>query len=340
MLNIARVSANEYKLSVPDKRIFFNEPDFTELNKEKVDDIHYLLFKKGNALRFGLILGIKDCVAKSPFSAPYAYPVVIGASARVETFDEAMESLEDYCAENEISELRFIFPPFLYDEDVLSAWMSSMYRRGFELLNVDINYTLDLRVLNNENYQQIISKKSRSHLKKAMASGIEIFRCAENADIKEAYDIILENHTVKGRPTHMTLEQIKDTFNLVSHEVFLARLNGKGIASMIYYEVSKEIVQCIYSGYLPDFSNSGVMNYLAWYAIQYYGNKGFKYIDRATATEDSIPNYGLCDFKESIGGKRSLKCSFIKKITNQRRLPESSDDEKIKYAGNSGGGVS
>lgn len=314
MLDIKKVSVGEYKDSVPDHRVFFNEPDFIELNKDKVDEVHYLLLKKDNSPKFGLILGVKDAVAKSPFSAPYAYPVVIGSSARVKSFDEAVDALEKYCIGNGIKELRFTLPPFVYDEDNLSVWCSALYRKGYSTIDVDINYTLDLIKLNNDNYKRMIPKKSRNHLRKAINSGIRIVDCDSKEDIQAAYDIILENHTAKGRPVHMTLESLKDTFAIVPHNVFLAELNDKPIAAMIYYEVSKDIVQCIYSGYLLEYSNSGVMNYLTWYAIQYYGNKGFKYIDRAIATEHSIPNYGLCDFKESVGCERSLKYTFRKKL--------------------------
>lgn len=311
-INVVRVSQEEYKASVPNRKIFFNEPDFAELNKEKVDDIHYLLFKKGNSPRFALILGIQDGVAKCPFSAPFSYPVVIGPSAHIETFDEAISSLEDYCTENGIKEIRFTFPPFLYDEDTLSVWMNTMYRAGYELISVDVNYTLDLKALNTDDYEMMIPKKGRSHLRKAKASGIEIIRCTEEMDVAEAYEIIVENHSAKERPTHMSLQQLKDTFKIVPHEVFLARMEGKGIASMIYYETTKDIAECIYSGYLLEYSDSGVMNYLSWYAIKFFGDKGFKYIDRATTGKDSIPNYGLCNFKESIGCKRSLKFAFRK----------------------------
>ena len=314
MLITQRVSAEQYKTLVPDRHVFFNEPDFSELNRDKVDDIHYLIIQKEHSPRFGLILGVRGDVASCPFSAPYAYPVPIGSSARVEAFDEAMAALEAYCVQQGLSELHFRFPPFRYDEDILSAWTSAMYRSGFAIESLDINHMLDLAALNRDDYQNIITRKGRSHLRRAMSAGIEIAECAEDREIEEAYAIILENHTAKGRPTHMTLDQLRATFALVPHAVFLARLNQKGIASMIYYEVSGEIVQCIYSGYLLEYSNSGVMNYLTWYAIRYYGNKGFKYIDRAIATENSIPNYGLCDFKESVGGKRSLKYSFVKRL--------------------------
>lgn len=310
-----RVTAQEYEKLVPDRRVFFNEPKFTELNKEKMDEVLYLIIRKGNSPRFGVIIGKRGEKGRVPFSAPYSYPVSIKNDAGMQDFDDALSSLEAYCAQQGIRELRFVLPPFLYDEDILSAWVSSMYRAGYQPLNIDLNYTLNLEQLNQAQYPQLLGKKARSHLKKAMSSGIEIIRCETDEQYREAYDIVVENHTAKSRPTHMSFEQLKDTFALVPHEAFVARLEGQPIASMIYYGVTGEIVQCIYSGYLLAYSNSGVMNYLTWYAIQFFGNQGYKYIDRAIATEDSIPNYGLCDFKESVGAKRSLKYSLVKELT-------------------------
>ena len=317
---IKRVSVEEYKVLVPDRRVFFNEPDFTELNKNKADEVRYLIVYKGESPRFGLILGIQDKIAKCPFSAPFSYPVIIGSSAHVEAFDEAIKAIDQYCMDNEIKEIRFTFPPFIYDENTLSVWTSAMYRDSYEPISIDINFTLDLIALNRDDYEMIIPKKGRSHLRKAKASGIQIIRCVEIDDVAEAYDIIVKNHDAKGFPTHMSFQQLEDTFAIVPHEVFLARLDGKGIASMIYYETTKEIVECIYSGYLLEYTNSGVMNYLSWYAIKYFGDKGYKYIDRATAGKDSIPNYGLCDFKESIGGKRSLKYTFRKVLIKEGKV--------------------
>ncbi len=315
MISITRVSAEEYVSLITDRRVFFNEPVFTELNRNKADSVQYLLFKKENSVRFGLILGIKDQIAKCPFSAPYAYPVAAGSSAHMENFDDAAAALDRYCIDNGIREIRFTFPPFIYDEDTLSGWTSAFYRDGYSLASLDINYLLDLKALNNEHYEQMVSAKGRKHLRKAIASGISIVQCGTEEEKKDAYNIILLNHTAKNRPTHMTFEQLYDTFAIVPHGVFMAVLNGIPVASMIYYEVTESIVQCIYSGYLPEYPSSGAMNYLTWYAIQYYGNRGFSYIDRAIATEDSIPNYGLCDFKESVGGKKCLKYSFKKQFT-------------------------
>ena len=57
------------------------------------------------------------------------------------------------------------------------------------------------------------------------------------------------------------------------------------------------------------------MNLLTWYTIKYYGDKGYKILDKAIATESSLPNLGLCNFKESVGCERSLKYTFRKEIT-------------------------
>lgn len=47
-----------------------------------------------------------------------------------------------------------------------------------------------------------------------------------------------------------------------------------------------------------------VGNFLGW----------LKYLDIGPSTENSIPNYGLCDFKESIGCRRSLKYTMVKEL--------------------------
>lgn len=271
-----------------------------------------MIIKKGNSPRFGLVIGITDHNAKSPFSAPYSYPVSLYANTGISDYDNALVVLNQYCKDEGIHSLRFVFPPVIYDQSQLTAWISACYRHGYKLLNMDINYTLDLKKLNIDNYEQIIPKKSRSHLRKAMKSDMTIKECETEKDLREAYDIIKANHDAKGRPTWMSFEEIRNTVKLTDHAAFIAVLREQKIASMIYYSINDRIAQCIYSGLIPGYENSGAMNYLSWYAIRYYGNKGYSLIDRAIATEDSIPNYGLCDFKESIGGERSLKFSFIR----------------------------
>ena len=45
-----------------------------------------------------------------------------------------------------------------------------------------------------------------------------------------------------------------------------------------------------------------------------YKEKGISLIDIGTSTVDGVPNFGLCDFKESIGCNCSPKINFVKEI--------------------------
>ena len=87
-----------------------------------------------------------------------------------------------------------------------------------------------------------------------------------------------------------------------------------GIVAEYLYRINDRIVLGIYTGKHPDYMNCNGMNLLTWHTIQYYGGLGYKILDKAIATEISEPNYGLCNFKESVGCKRSLKYTFVKEL--------------------------
>ncbi len=313
-MKVIRVSKEEYEKTVPNREVFFNEPAFCELNSNKVDEVHYLLIAKDTSYRFGLIAGVLNGVMKCPFSAPYSYPVEIRSGAKVEAVDEALEALESYCNEIGVKEIRFIFPPLFYNEHLLSAWVSAFYRRSYKVTNLDISYALDLEELTCGDYTVRLPEKGRKGLRKSKKMGLTVQHCKTDEEIEEAYNIIKYNHDSKGRPTRLTLEQLMDTMKLVEHDVFIVRHEGKGIVAEVLYRINDRIVQGIYCGYIPECWQYNGMNFLTDYTIHYYAEQNYKILDKATATEESIPNYGLCDFKESVGCKRSLKYSFTKQL--------------------------
>ena len=313
---IRRVTAEEYKSLVPDRRVFFNEPDFAELNREKVDEVYYLIFMRESSARFGLIAGRTGTEMRTPFSAPYSYPVSIIGESKLETIDAALEIYEEYCGELGVETIRFVFPPLFYDEHQLSGWVSAFYRKQYSFANIDLNFSLDLKKLNveEEAYGQMITQKGRKALRKARKSGLEVIRCETEEDLREAYEIIQIGHDAKGFPVHMTYEQLSDTLKLVDHDAFIVRKDGIGIVAEYLYRINDRIVQGIYTGTHPDYMDCNGMNLLTYYTIRYYGDLGFAILDKATAGKDSIPNYTLGNFKESVGCERSLKYTFEKTL--------------------------
>lgn len=313
---VKRVTADEYKALVPDRKVFFNEPDFIELNKSKADEVYYLVFWRENSARFGLVAGRINDEIRAPFSAPYAYPVNISNDSKQEAIDAALTIFEEYCCEQKIHSIRFIFPPIFYDEHLLSGWVSALYRRHYSIENLDVNYALNLKKLNvdEETYGNLITSKGRKALRRAHKSGLEILHCKTEDEYLEAYGIVEIGHNAKGFPVHMSYKQLSDTLKLVEHDAFIVKKNGVGIVAEFLYKINDRIVQGIYTGTHPDYMDCNGMNLLTYHTIRYYGEQGYEILDKATASVDSEPNYGLCNFKESVGCERSLKYTFRKAL--------------------------
>ena len=68
-MQIERLSPDEYaKIYTPQH--VFNSVGFTELNRDKAEDLHYLSIRDTKH-RFGIILGERNGMLRSPFSAPF-----------------------------------------------------------------------------------------------------------------------------------------------------------------------------------------------------------------------------------------------------------------------------
>jgi hypothetical protein len=59
------------------------------------------------------------------------------------------------------------------------------------------------------------------------------------------------------------------------------------------------------------------MNYLSYKVFEYYANTEIKFIDIGPSTNNSEPNLGLADFKESIGCDINIKFSFKFDLINK-----------------------
>ncbi|GFI54142.1 hypothetical protein IMSAGC022_00753 [Alistipes sp.] len=112
----------------------------------------------------------------------------------------------------------------------------------------------------------------------------------------------------------MTWEQVKDTIAYISHDLFILDIDEEEVASAIVFKVTDNINQVIYWGDLPGFADKRPMNLLAYTIYEYYWHLGLGFLDIGPSTMNGIPNYGLCDFKESIGCTTSNKFIFCKEI--------------------------
>ena len=119
----------------------------------------------------------------------------------------------------------------------------------------------------------------------------------------------------------MSWEQVQETIRITEHDIFLLNKKGKDVAAAIVFCVNKDVYQVINWGDIDGYSEERPMNLLAENVYEFYQQKGIQVLDIGSSTENGVPNYGLCDFKESIGVSVLIKVYF-KKIFSIKKAPE------------------
>jgi len=310
-VEILEVTPEAFDAAFPYPNHIFNTGAFSKLNEPRFDKVHYLLFKDSK-IRLGIILGLRDGILLSPFSATFGGFELVSHDVKLYQIDAAIQSLFDWAKFRNYRAIRLIPPPFFYKEDFLAKATNCLYRAGFETKNIELNYHFETDKLN-DSYEQDIWYNARKNLKRANSYGL-VFEELDKSQGKLAYDIIAQNRAERGFPLRMTWEQLVTTNSVIPMDFFLVKNATDTIGAAIVYHIAPGIVRVIYWGDLPQFSEYKTMNFLSYKLFSYYKEQGIRMIDIGHSTVDSVPNNGLCEFKESIGCSIGLLYEFYKKL--------------------------
>lgn len=311
--------SNKIELIEVDKREFedifqlpyhcFNKAEFNEHNRHKCDWLYYWLFKSAKT-HLGFICGLNDRTLSSPFSAPFGGMSFLNENVKLSHIEEAIDILLDKCRKERLK-LSITLPPLFYNEIFVSKSINCLYRKEFEIDRIDLNYAYNLKNFSDD-YLNTISNNARTNLKRSFAFNLRFDKCRDYAQTKEAYEIIKKHHEAKEYPLRMTWEQVNSTASIIPADYFILRdSEDTSIASAVVFHVAEKITQVIYWASLQEYNHYRPMNHLSYKIFEYYKNLNYKYIDLGPSSENSIPNYGLCDFKENIGCTVTPKFSFI-----------------------------
>lgn len=288
----------------------FNSVAFSELNSDKVDQLHYLSFEDSKP-RFGITLGERDNTLRSPFSAPFG-GFIEHTPQGLERMEEAARLLYDYAKEQHQA-LAITLQPLIYNETQLSKWVS-VFTRLYSVRCIDLNYHVDLSRMTH--YEDFIDRSARKNLHHALREPFRLIRLnsADRLQVERAYSVIRRNREERGFPLRMTQEQVWQTVSrVIRADFFVLEHNGNDVAAAQVFHVADGIAQVVYWGDIRDYSALRPMNYLTHALFEHYHEAGLRILDIGPSTENGIPNYGLCQFKENIACSVTLKYSFVAK---------------------------
>lgn len=289
----------------------FERAEFCELNKGKVDELKYLIFNDGKN-RFALAAGLRDGVVRLPFSASFSCFSCISKNSKIICCHEAVRALVEWAHRKGCRGIVFSLPPHCYAPAHLTYIYNALWGNGFALKDIEVNFEYLLENFRADDYEMDIDPKARQKLRAARKNG---FHFEKTDDLDTVYDVIRRNREYRGFPLHMSLDDVRRTAAVLPADLFLLRdKEGVPAASALIYHVTDSILRVVYWGNTPESENLRPMNLLAFEVFRYYSLSPFKMIDIGHSTDDSVPNFGLCDFKQSVGCVSSPKFIFTRSL--------------------------
>jgi hypothetical protein len=223
------------------------------------------------------------------------------------SYVDAASALVAYGKEMGLVKLRVTFPPSFYNESHIAKLYNSFFVAGFRVVQCDLNYQYDLGRFD-ENYEAGLDRKAGQKLRASLRNGLVFERTGY---VETAYNIVRANREARNYPLRMTYDDVVQTVKIIKADFFLVRNSqSQPIASAIVFEVASGILQVIHWGNLPGSDELKPMNFLAYHIFNYYSAAHKSFIDIGPSTENSIPNLGLCNFKQSIGCDASPKLTL------------------------------
>jgi hypothetical protein len=310
-VEILEVTPQIFDATFPEPTHVFNSGAFNELNASRFEAVYYLLFKDSKT-RLGIVFGLRDKVLLSPFSAPYGGFENVNSDIKLYQIDAALEALFQWSTSKGFVGLRILPPSSFYTPDFSAKMTNCLFRAGFTTQNIELNYYFHTNNFT-DSYSQTIWYNAKKNLNKSLSFGLTFEKLpAEHGSI--AHSIIVQNRSERGFPMRLTWEQLEATSAVIAVDYFLVKSADNTIASAIIYHVAPAIVRVVYWGDLPQYSDFKTMNFLSYNVFKYYKEQGIKTIDIGHSTVDSVPNNGLCEFKEGIGCSIDLLNEYYKSL--------------------------
>lgn len=312
MVIIKELSSGEYAKLPLNPHVAFDTHAFNELNASKCLGVRYFVAQEEGKDKFGIIGGMSaDGVFRLPFSAPFGLVSSVKKHNGIRSWHESISAFVLFLrSEGRCTGMQVTPPPAIYAPDTIAVIENALMQNGFSVDTIDLNYHFDLSNFDEVAYEDKIDIKARQKLRAALKANLEFHVATSERERDIAYEVIKRNREARGYPLRLSADDMKKTSGCIDIEYSYVTLDGAPIASAVVYAVTEDIMQVVYWGNMPDSEEYKPMNFLAFALFRHYRQQGKRQIDIGISTEHGAPNFGLCEFKTSIGCIATIKPTF------------------------------
>jgi hypothetical protein len=304
---------NEELLKYQESFIGFLYNTFNHISQQSDNQgfTFYLLQLKSQSVVAKFSGYLSDNQFVSPARAPFG-GLEFDSNLNLEVLHWFWQQIEQFLQKHLVKTIQIKSYPAAYAPDN-SAHISHLFlQNGFQIIQTDLNYHLNISLLGFENYLHPNEIRQLRKCKKANFS----FELWQNPDLAFVHQFIETARTRKGYPMSLDFLAFQDLFARfpADFQVFRVKNQSEIIALTVTVRVNENILYNFYPADEAKYLNFSPLVLLHQGLYDYALANRYQILDLGIATENTEPNFGLIQFKRKLGCKVSLKLSFRKDL--------------------------
>lgn len=303
---IQNINSELFKYYFPEDPHPFVSDGFIQLNSLKAGTVVRLV-QDHEKKHMGLVAGIQNGILNSPFSAPFGGFHCKNENIYSGIIENFINELMVYATAKNFKNIKIILPPDIYNPSFNAKLVNILIRARFKMEIPDITNWVNLEQFNGV-YNH---PASRTYYNQSVRNNLAFQQVYELVEMKQIYDLIVENRARMGRPIFMSFNDLLETGKILPADYFKV-INTKGelIAGAIFYRAHPKISFAVFWGDAENGRSERAMDYLVLQLWNFYKKLGYQYIDLGTSTEGGTPNEGLLRFKETHECVSAVRYTF------------------------------
>jgi hypothetical protein len=300
---------------IPDSHIrieydqyLYNRPEFIKLISGKLPEVFYA-YNRDHRIIAGCSFTIHERSAFSPFRGPFG-SIEMDSSVSVAVLVNFLSYINDELHKSEVDRIVVKnyagFQALAIVDKITEAFLLSGYDRS----SVDINHHIDIK---NNDFKSLIHPMEQRRLVKCKKAGMKV-RKAKLDEYGCIHDFIRICRKEKELEININKQDFLETTRLFpeQYHVFVGLIEDKVVAATVCVAVNHKILYNYLPASIEEYKAFSPMVMIMESVYNYAKMEQYSFIDLGISSINGVPQKGLIQFKERIGGVFSEKTTFRK----------------------------
>ncbi|MHC4879748.1 MAG: GNAT family N-acetyltransferase [Planctomycetota bacterium] len=237
---------------------------------------------------------------------------------RSRNLDQIVQSLLAYAVESGCSEIRMRLTESVYSETPLEDLHGSLFRHGFEIKAREQSRAIRLSGRSSDELYIALDDTVQRKLRQAEKAGAQTTLASSSDDWAEYWELLRVTLSTRHdtTPTH-TIDEISAIRDLLPGRTALVttRIHDELAAGVVLFFMNATTAHTMYMAMNYDLREHRPLNATLYHAMVESAERGCAWLNLGVSTTPGTNgkelNYGLDEFKQSMGGVATLRDTLV-----------------------------